>query len=560
MVLLGNLLKLSAGIGLFLFAMYLIEESLKNLSGRNFKLFLQKITKSKLGSILGGAIVTGVLQSSSMVSLMVLSFVEAGIITMRNALAVILGANLGTTLASWIVATLGFKFNIDIISYPIIFTGGLLIVLLGSKKNIKYYSFFLIGFGLLFIGLSFMKTSMAAQVASFDFSQYENTSLSLFLIIGFAITLLVQSSSLTMAITLSALYAGAISFPASAAIVLGSETGTTIKLLLSAIGGTASKKRVVLGNFIFNISTTIIIFLFIQSILDFIINLLGISDPLIGLVTFSTLVNLIGIIIFLPFLNQFSNLLERFFKKSDQSLLAYLNNAQDEETITAIDLFKKETEYFIYNSFKYNTEQFEIDSSKFLFNTEFDIINKNRKFLLKDSDEKYEILKQQQGELQAFYMKLRLKLDASQYAVLSQLISSVRSSMHAVKSIKDIRTDINNLRKSSKNYKYDFFIRHKNETEALYIKLNDLINQDSSISFESLKIIYEEILNNYTAALNIFYKTAIDAAIEDIDITMIINLNRELFTANKAMLMAIIDFVLDEKQSEEFNEITVYKT
>lgn len=560
MVLLGNLLKLSAGIGLFLFAMYLIEESLKNLSGRNFKLFLQKITKSKLGSILGGAIVTGVLQSSSMVSLMVLSFVGAGIITMRNALAVILGANFGTTFDSWIVATLGFKFNIDIISYPIIFTGGLLIVLLGSKKNIKYYSFFLIGFGLLFIGLSFMKTSMAAQVASFDFSQYENTSLSLFLIIGFVITLLVQSSSLTMAITLSALYAGAISFPASAAIVLGSETGTTIKLLLSAIGGTASKKRVVLGNFIFNISTTIIIFLFIQSILDFIINLLGISDPLIGLVTFSTLVNLIGIIIFLPFLNQFSNLLERFFKKSDQSLLAYLNNAQDEETITAIDLFKKETEYFIYNSFKYNTEQFEIDSSKFLFNTEFDIINKNRKFLLKDSDEKYEILKQQQGELQAFYMKLRLKLDASQYAVLSQLISSVRSSMHAVKSIKDIRTDINNLRKSSKNYKYDFFIRHKNETEALYIKLNDLINQDSSISFESLKIIYEEILNNYTAALNIFYKTAIDAAIEDIDIAMIINLNRELFTANKAMLMAIKDFVLGEKQSEEFNEITVYKT
>ncbi len=97
--------KLSAGIGLFLFAMYLLEESLKNLSGRNFKLFLQRTTKSKIGAVTGGAVVTGVLQSSSMVSLMVLAFVGAGVFTMKNAMAIILGANLGTTLDSWLVAT-----------------------------------------------------------------------------------------------------------------------------------------------------------------------------------------------------------------------------------------------------------------------------------------------------------------------------------------------------------------------------------------------------------------------------------------------------------------------
>src|ERR1035437_9251848 len=88
--------KLSAGVGLFLFAMYLLEESLKNLSGRNFKLFLQRITKNRIGAVTGGAIVTGVLQSSSMVSLMVLAFVGAGVFTMNNAMAIILGANLGT--------------------------------------------------------------------------------------------------------------------------------------------------------------------------------------------------------------------------------------------------------------------------------------------------------------------------------------------------------------------------------------------------------------------------------------------------------------------------------
>ncbi|MEO6305419.1 MAG: Na/Pi symporter, partial [Bacteroidia bacterium] len=159
-----QILKLCAGVGLFLFAMYLIEESLKNISGRNFKLFLQRITKNTWGAVAGGAIVTGILQSSSMVSLMVLAFVGAGVFTMKNALAIILGANLGTTLDSWLVATLGFKTNIEVVAYPAVFMGGLLLILFSKRKSIKYLSYFLFGFGLLFIGLSYMKTAMASQL------------------------------------------------------------------------------------------------------------------------------------------------------------------------------------------------------------------------------------------------------------------------------------------------------------------------------------------------------------------------------------------------------------
>ena len=115
---------LAAGVGLFLFGMHLLEVSLKNISGRNFKLFLQRITKNSVGAAAGGAIVTAVLQSSSMVSLMVLAFVGAGVFTMKNALAIILGANLGTTIDSWLVATLGFKVHIELAAYPAICIGG----------------------------------------------------------------------------------------------------------------------------------------------------------------------------------------------------------------------------------------------------------------------------------------------------------------------------------------------------------------------------------------------------------------------------------------------------
>lgn len=174
---------------------------------------------------------------------MVLAFVGAGVFTMKNALAIILGANLGTTLDSWVVATLGFKTNIEVIAYPAVFIGGLLLILFGKRKSIKYLSYFLFGFGLLFIGLAFMKTAMEAQVKSFAFAQYAEMPSIIFLAIGFLITLLVQSSSVTMALTLTALHTGAVTFPIAAVIVLGSETGTTIKLLLSGIGGTASKKE-----------------------------------------------------------------------------------------------------------------------------------------------------------------------------------------------------------------------------------------------------------------------------------------------------------------------------
>ncbi|WP_338648242.1 Na/Pi symporter [Flavobacterium sp. KS-LB2] len=557
---LNTILKLSAGVGLFLFAMYLVEESLKNLSGRNFKLFLQRITKNNIGAVAGGTIVTGILQSSSMVSLMVLAFVGAGVFTMKNAMAIILGANLGTTLASWLVATLGFKTNIEVIAYPAVCLGGFFLILLGSRKKIKYVSYFLLGFGLLFIGLSFMKTAMESQVQHFDFSQYASKPLVIFLLIGFLITLVVQSSSVTMALTLSALNAGAIGFPMAAAIVLGSETGTIIKIVLSAIGGNASKKRVALGNLLFNIFITAIAFVLLKPIIVLISDILKINDPLIGLVTFSSLINLLAIVLFLPVLNLFTTFLERFFKNTDGSTAVFISHASIEEPETALDLFRRETRYFIHNSMIFNLELFKIEIKELNQHIEYQEINAKRNFEAKSTDEKYEFLKQLQGELQAFYLKLRAKLNSEENSELNQLISAVRSSMHAVKSIKDIGSNITNLSSSSKEIKYQFFLHHKNETQELYLRLNTFLNADNTLGFEELKALFEIIQKNYTSALNSFYSEAQLAPIEDIDITTVINFNRELFTSNKAMLMAVKDILLEEKQAQNFNEIPIYKT
>ncbi len=554
------LFKLSAGIGLFLFAMYLLEESLKNLSGRNFKLFLQRTTKNRIGAVTGGAVVTGVLQSSSMVSLMVLAFVGAGVFTMKNAMAIILGANLGTTLDSWLVATLGFKMDIEVVAYPAVFVGGLLLILFGNRKTMKYIAYFLFGFGLLFIGLSFMKMAMEGQVKAFDFSKYAEMSMVVFLIIGFIITSLVQSSSVTMALTLSALHAGAITFPAAAAIVLGSETGTTIKILAGSLGGNASKKRVALGNLFFNIFLTVLAFALLKPILLLITDIFGIIDPLIGLVTFSTLINLVSIIIFLPFLEPFAKFLEKFFKDTDGSAAAFIGNADTNEPETALDLFKRETEYFIHNSMLYNLALFDIDTKPLCEHPVFKTINEKRKYFSKTMEEKYEFLKQLQGELQSFSLSLRTKVKVEQNPILSQLISAVRSSMHAIKSMKDIGNNIANLRRSSTDIKFNLFTQQKGETEELYRQLNALMERKTKPDFEKLQSIFTTIQDNYSSALNNFYKEAQGGNIEHLDITTVINFNRELFTSHKAILISVKDFLLEEKEAEGFNEVPVYKT
>lgn len=544
-----QVLKLGAGVGLFLFAMVLIEDSISKSAGRNFKLFLQKITKNTLGAVAGGAVVTGILQSSSMVSIMVLAFVSAGVFTMKNALALILGANLGTTLDSWLVATLGFKTNIEVVAYPAVLVGGLLLILFSIRKSIKYVSYFLLGFGLLFIGLSFMKSAMMAQLETFDFAVYASKPLLIYLLIGFLITLLVQSSSVTMALTLTAIHVNAIDFSHATVIVLGSETGTTIKLLLSGIGGNAIKKRVLLGNLLFNVCLTILAFVFLQPIIQFITLVMNIQDPLIALVTFSTLVNLVSVMLFLPILGPFTRFLDKFFRHSQISNAAFISQANSSEPQTALDLFNRETRYFIHNCMLLNMQSLNIEAGFIQRDSVFTTINETKRFNEKTVEDKYEFLKMLQGEIQSFYVLLRQKLLHEQLNELNQLVAGVRHAMYSAKSIKDVSANIFNLGQSSKHVKYNMLVQRKTQTEKLYQLLFTMCNNSEKPANKSIQDVFKMIDRNYNLALHDFYKDPQTVFLLEIDFTTVINFNRELLSSNQAMATAVQSILTDEKQN-----------
>src|SRR6185503_9398768 len=183
--------KMLAGIAIFLIGINFLESSLQDLAGRRFKLFLKKQTENKLKAIGGGAIVTAVLQSSSVVNLMVLAFVGAGIIHMQNALAIILGANLGTTISNWIIALVGFKVNIESFALPVTGIAGLGYVIFNKSSRFYNWCRFLLGFSFLFVGLGYIKTAMDDIVKTVDLTQYQDSPAIIFFLVGFIITTII---------------------------------------------------------------------------------------------------------------------------------------------------------------------------------------------------------------------------------------------------------------------------------------------------------------------------------------------------------------------------------
>ncbi|HRM13227.1 MAG TPA: hypothetical protein PLV47_09780 [Flavobacterium sp.] len=171
---------------------------------------------------------------------------------------------------------------------------------------------------------------------------------------------------------------------------------------------------------LFNIFITAIAFVLLKPILLLITDIMKIKDPLLGLVAFSTLINLLAIVVFLPVLDSFTKFLERFFKNTDGSVAVFIKHASIEEPETALDLFQRETKYFIHNSMLYNLELFGINTVSLKENSIFKDINERKKYHQKTGEEKYQFLKELQGELHVFYLKLRTKLQDNKQVELNR--------------------------------------------------------------------------------------------------------------------------------------------
>ena len=282
-----QIFTLLGALGMFLYGMNLMSSGLQKAAGDRLRGLLSAMTSNPFKGVLTGLGITSVIQSSSATTVMVVSFVNAGLLTLAQAIGVIMGANIGTTVTAWLVSWLGFKADISILAVPLMLLGFLFS---NSKKNQRQnIGELIVGFCLLFLGLSFMKESVpdlneTPQVLDFvkSWSGYGFGSVLVFLVFGTLLTLVLQSSSATMAITLIMLSMGWIPFNMACAMVLGENIGTTITANIAASVGNTQAKRAAMSHTIFNVFGVIWALIFFGPFLSLvgkIIELFGLPNP-----------------------------------------------------------------------------------------------------------------------------------------------------------------------------------------------------------------------------------------------------------------------------------------
>lgn len=273
-----DFLTLMGALVLFLFGMKLMSEALQKVAGNNLRKILSAMTSNRFLGVLTGVVITAIIQSSSATTVMVISFVNAGLMTLTESIGVIMGANVGTTVTAWIISLIGFKVKISTLALPMIGIGFPLVF--SKKSNLKSWGEVIMGFALLFLGLDLLKDSVPdihnnPQILTFlqSYTDMGFLSILIFMGLGTLLTVVIQSSSATMALTLVMCHNGWIGYEMAAAMILGQNIGTTITAILASLIANTSAKRAAAAHLIFNVIGTIWVLLLFHPIVNLIANI-----------------------------------------------------------------------------------------------------------------------------------------------------------------------------------------------------------------------------------------------------------------------------------------------
>jgi len=544
--------KLLAGLGIFMFGMFLMEESIRKLSGRAFKRLIREYTSGKFKSVFSGIFVTSILQSSSAVSLMVLAFTGAGIMTMESAIGVMLGSNVGTTMTSWIVATFGFKLDIESFALPLIGAGGLGIIFLGRSEKYSNISKLLVGFGFLFMGLNYMKQSVEVFTDNFDISSFPDYGLIVYLLVGILLTALMQSSSAAMAIILTALSAQIIEFDSAASLVIGANVGTTVTVLLGSIGAIQIKKRVAYSHFVFNFITAVIASVIMPFLVYLILDVFDMrNNMIIGLALFHTMFNLLGVIFFLPFINLLSNLMIRIVPDTKIDLNLFINKTPADVPEAAIPALKNETLHLIQNALHYNLRILTIDHNLVVNNIYETGTNTSKNKL--SLDQQYNNLKLLQAAIFTYAAAIQSH-EVSEHDAhrLHRYLHGARMALHSTKTLKDVKHNFEDFENADNVFLNEQYGQFKRRLIATYLGLAQALQEnDIELATNYLEKVSGQLKKDDKIFVSATTRAISKKEISDIDVSNALIVNRAFIQSSKQMLKAIREVVLTSTTDED---------
>ena len=347
-----------AGIAIFLIGMVFMEDGFKLFSGGFLEKVVEKSTSNIPKAIGTGFVATTLVQSSSLISIIIISFLSAELITLSSAIGVIFGSNIGSTTTAWIVSSFGLKIKIAHYAMPMLIFG----VIFRFSKSRSYQGLgnVLVGLGFIFLGIDYMKEGFETMKSGLDLSQYAMEGylgILVYVLLGAVATVVIQSSGATVVLIITALATGQITYINSLELVIGANIGTTVTAALGALSSNSNGKRLAVAHFIFNIITGIIAIIFLYQIASVVDNLsdsfgIGAEDYAMKLALFHTIFNIIGVVVVSPFTYMLVRFLEGLFleKEEEMDKAKYLDKEAIQIPQSALESIKKEVEHLYDNS------------------------------------------------------------------------------------------------------------------------------------------------------------------------------------------------------------------
>ncbi|MDD5716712.1 MAG: Na/Pi symporter [Sulfuricurvum sp.] len=552
-----------AGIAIFLVGMVFMDDGFKLFSGGVLESILEKSTNTLPKAIGTGFAVTSVVQSSSLITVIVISFVGAGLMSLSSAIGVVFGANIGTTATAWIVSAFGVKIDIAHFAMPMLIFG--VIFRFNGRKSYQGLGNILIGLGFIFLGIDYMKNGFDGLKAGLDLSQYRMGGLAggvLFVMIGVVATVIIQSSSATVAIIITALASGQIGYINGLELAIGANIGTTITAIMGAMTSNANGKRLAAAHLIFNVVTGVVAMVLLYQlahIVDALAHDIGIAEQDYGmkLALFHTVFNILGVVIVAPFTSKLVTFLEGRFQKEEDDIdrAKFLDDVVITIPDAALVALKKEVIHLYENSTEGFAHALSIHRHKFYGHHDIpEVIKTSTEKIDTNIDELYEKkIKILYGDIIHFTVRAELHLtEEITQTKAYKLKNASKNIVEALKSVKEIQKNIALYSKSKNEYlqgEYNFIRSEIAKTlDMIYMLQN---NNDDMEAITKLAVLKEDIKR-----LDTIHNGRIDHLIRENKIdtkmaTSIINDSSYAYDIIKRLIrVATVLWIADEKVQE----------
>ena len=481
-----------AGIAIFLIGMHYMENGFKLFSGGTLETILEKFTNTTPKAIGTGFLATAVVQSSSLVSVIVISFLSAELISLTSAVGVVFGSNIGTTATAWLVSAFGLKIKIAHYALPMLIFG---VVMQFSKHNsYKGLGSILIGLGFIFLGIAYMKEGFETMKAGLDLAEYAMEGylgVFVYVLFGAVATVVIQSSSATMAIIITALATGQIDYINALSLAIGANVGTTVTAVLGALTSNKNGKRLAVAQFIFNIITGLVaisLIYHLKDFVDYLAPLVGIpaADDTMKLALFHTIFNVLGVVLVAPFIKPLVRFLRTLFHGAQErrGQPKYLSSEVMEIPASALEALRKETIHLYDKSLEAIVHAMNLHRDKIYSDTDINVV-------LEKSSEKIDINIDQvyQGEIKNLYSEIiryssmsQAHMDEEGNLRIYELRQTARNIIEMVKDVRELQKNLNHYKKIKHNHMINEYNKLRGELITNLRKIQEIREEDGEES------------------------------------------------------------------------------